>query len=103
MNHNTQGEKNATVTAKSAMERRANRRKNRGTDETADWEGCDPVLIQKLIAIVAINKGTVTFGYTRDGGAYYVSYYFGDGNEKVYCRPSEGIDSFLESEAMSFE
>lgn len=102
-NTNTQKElQNETVIAQSAMERRANRRKGRGGDETADWESCDATLIQGLIAIVSINKGTVTFGYTRDGGAYFISYYFGESSEKVYCRPSEGIDTFLAYEIESF-
>ncbi len=95
--------RNETIIAKSAMERRANRRKNRGNDETADWEACNSTLIQKLVAIVSLNKGTVTFGYTRNGEAYFISYYFGESSEKVYCRPSEGIDDFLQYEIESFE
>ena len=86
-----------------ALLRRANRRKNRGNGETADWISATSALIAELIGTVSYLKGTITFGYTRDGGAYFISYYFGEESERVYCRPAEGIDSFLEDEIASFE
>lgn len=101
--HNNNNLRNENTIGESAMLRRANRRKNRGGDDTADWSECNPDLVVGLIAIVGLNKGTITLGYTRDGGAYYISYYFGLESEKVYCRPTEDIDTFLEYEIKSFE
>lgn len=97
------GGKNEATKIQNALERRQARRNNRGGVETADWGGCDGSLLQKLIASVTIQKGTITLGYTKDGGAYYISYYFGKDSEAVYSRPSEGIDDFLLGEIEAFE
>lgn len=94
--------KNEKIESKNALERRKARRKNRGGGEIADWSSADPLLLQRLISTVTFQHGTVTMGYTKDGGAYYISYYFGDESEAIYCRPSEGIDAFLEGEIESF-
>ncbi len=99
----SQNGKVPTTDSSNALERRANRRKNRGHGDVADWESADSLLIQKLISVVSFQKGTTTFGYTRDGGAYFISYYFGDKSERVYCRPAEGIDLFLTDEIESFD
>ncbi len=96
-------QKNEATEAKNALERRKARRANRGGTETADWAGADSSLIQQLVATVTGQKGTITLGYTKDGGAYYISYYFGDSSEAAYCRPSEGIDDFLKGEIESFD
>ncbi len=88
--------------ALSAMQRRASRRKNRGDGEVADWSGVDGDAISHLINVIASLGGTVTFGYTRDGGAYYINYYIGGEQDKVYIRPSEDIDASLAYEADSF-
>lgn len=85
-----------------ALQRRKRRNKNRGGSETADWANANAETLRRLIEVVAFQKGTITLGYTRDGGAYYVSYYFGTQSEAVYCRPSEGIDEFLQEEIESF-
>ena len=97
------GLRNEGVVAQSVLDRAGARRKNRGNGGTADWESCDSELIARLIAVIGLNKGTITFGYTRDGETYFISYYFGDKSEKFYCRPSEGIDTFLEYEIKAFE
>lgn len=95
--------KNEEVEKLNALQRRQSRRKNRGGSAIADWGSADPILIQKLIETVTFQHGTITMGYTRDNGAYYVSYYFGAESEAVYCRPSEGINEFLEGEIEAFE
>lgn len=95
--------KNEAIESKNALQRRKERRKNRGGTEIADWGSCDASLIQRLIETITEQKGTLTLGYTKDGGAYYVSYYFGEESEAVYCRPSEGIDDFLRGEIEAFE
>jgi hypothetical protein len=97
------GDDRETIKTQNALERRRARQNNRGNGVVADWEGCDPAILQKLIGTVTIQKGTITLGYTRDGGAYYISYYFGGESEPVYCRPSEGIDAFLQGEIEAFK
>ena len=91
------------IKKENALERRKRRNKNRGSHETADWSSADSLLIQKLIATVTIQSGSITMGYTKDGGAYYISYYFGGKSQPFYCRPSEGIDEFLQGEIVEFE
>lgn len=95
--------KNEAVESKNALLRRQARSKNRGGVETADWRSADASLIQGLIETVTGQKGTITLGYTKDGGAYYISYYFDGTSEPAYCRPSEGINDFLTQEIESFK
>lgn len=95
--------KNEAIKNENALQRRQRRNKNRGSSETADWRGANSETLQRLIETVTGQSGTITLGYTKDGSAYYVSYYFGDQSEAVYCRPSEGIDEFLEGEIEAFE
>lgn len=95
-------DKKGKVKDENALQRRQARRKNRGGTEVADWASADSSLLQQLISTVTQQHGTITLGYTKDGGAYYLSYYFGDESEAAYCRPTEGIDLFLEGEIESF-
>lgn len=97
------GSRDEKVSAINALDRRRARRANRGNGETADWQSANPEFLQGLIAIVTGERGTITLGYTKNGSSYYVSYYFGKESEAVYCRPSEGIDEFLEGEIESFK
>lgn len=96
------GKKNGAIEAKNVLQRRKARRANRGGTEVADWASVDSSSLQRLIETVTGQRGTITLGYTKDGSCYYISYYFGDESEPAYCRPSEGIDSFLEGEIESF-
>lgn len=96
------GGKNAATMSKNALERRQERRANRGNGAVADWSIVDSEIVQNLIATVTGQKGTITLGYTRDGSTYYISYYFGDESEAVYCRPTEDIDRFLQAEIEAF-
>ena len=86
----------------SAMQRRIARRKNRGNNDSADWSEVNGDVIRDLIAVVTGLKGTVTFGYTRDGGAYYINYYVEGESDKIYIRPTEDIDQTLHIEATSW-
>lgn len=95
-------DKKTTTNKANALRRRSDRRKNRGNAEVADWGSVDSEAIVRLIETVTGNKGTITFGYTRDGGAYYINYYFDGESEKMYIRPSEDIDKTLAEEVKSF-
>jgi hypothetical protein len=94
--------RNATVDAKSAIQRRKERKDNRGDSESADWDGIDPAIVLRLIATIANLAGTITFGYTKDGGAYYINYYVGGESDRVYIRPTEDVDSTIEAEIESW-
>lgn len=85
------------------LERRKQRRKNRGSGTAvADWQSVDPNILQSLIAAVT-QFGTITFGYTRDGGAYYINYWVDGQSDKEYIRPTEDVDQALESELESWK
>ena len=62
---------------------------------TADWANSAPGLLLKLVGTITSRGGAVRFGYTRDGGAYAVGFYYGDESTTQYCRPNEDLDSFL--------
>lgn len=89
----------------SKSDRLAQRRKKRGAGQTevADWESLNPTDVLKLIATVTGHGGTVTFGYTRDGGAYYLSYFIDGQAEKEYFRPTEDVDKLILIEIESWQ
>lgn len=87
-----------TTNTPSKLERLKQRRQNRGkTSITTDYESFNAELLKRLIATVA-QHGTITFGYTRDGGAYYINYWVDGDSFKEYLRPTEDVDAFLQSE-----
>jgi hypothetical protein len=103
MSNNTSGKKSKTDTVANKLARRKERRNNRGESAPADWESANPELLMRLIGCVTALKGTISFGYTRDGGAYYVNYYVGGESEKEYIRPTEDIDRWLQVEIESWD
>lgn len=91
------------ATTNDIMERRNQRRKNRGKGAAiADWQSVDPNILQSLIAEVT-KHGTITFGYTRDGGAYYLAYWVDGVSDKEYIRPTEDVDGVLHAELESWK
>lgn len=80
------------------IRKRKERNENRGNVNPADWETVDWHLVIRLIATVARIGGTTTFGYTRDGGAFYISYYIDGENIRQYIRPTEDVDQALVDE-----
>ena len=77
----------------------ARRRLVRGNGEAADWALANPVAIQALIAAVAAQGGAVSFGYTRDLGAYTLTFLDGDDRWTDIYRPSDDIDELLGANA----
>lgn len=100
---NTNRKKAKADDSTDALRRRKERREKRGNSATADWESANPELLIRLIGCVTALKGTITFGYTRDGGAYYVNYYVGGESEKEYVRPTEDLDKWLQVEVDSWD
>ena len=73
-----------------------NRSKGSGDNGArADWSTANPMVVSGLITAVASRGGAVRFGYTRDGGAYAVGFYYGTENVTKYCRPNEDLTAFL--------
>lgn len=63
---------------------------------SASWDTADAATIAKLIDAVTSRGGACRFGYTRDGGAYAVGFYYGIESTTKYCRPGQDIGAFLE-------
>lgn len=76
-------------------EQRRHRNANRGTGDFASWDAANPVLLRSAINAIADNGYSVTFGYTRDGGAFFISIFEGDKPIREYVRPTEDINLYL--------
>lgn len=73
-----------------------NHKRNNG--DSARKIGYDAVpndLLFTLIDKVTSRGGAVRFGYTRDGGAYAVGFYYGSESSTEYCRPNESLEDFM--------
>lgn len=84
-----------TANAESKLARRKSRREGTGDPVQAEYEALNPTTIVRLIDAVISNGGTVTFGTTRDGGAYYINYWADGVSDKMYIRPTENPDARL--------
>jgi hypothetical protein len=94
---NTGGFRQITLDERVAFEQRANRRRNRGAVEAADWREADATKILDAITAVCRYGFAIRFGYTKDGGAFAVGI-IGDGDAFTeFTRPSEDIDLYLDS------
>jgi hypothetical protein len=82
---------------------RAERRRNRGSVEAADWSSADAALIHRLIVSASRSGAAVQFGLTRDGGAFRIRILDGGDADDVYVRPSEDLGYALEALALDFE
>lgn len=91
------------LTEDSKMYQRKMRREKRGNSASADWAEADPSLVLELITVVSGIGGVTSFGYTKDGGAYYINYYVDGDSDKVYIRPTEDIDAFIRDEIVTWE
>lgn len=83
--------------------RREARQGNRGNSDPADWKSVDPDLMCGLVAVFTAHGGVISFGYTRDGGAYRIGYFADGQSDTVYIRPTEDIDAELEAEIESWK
>lgn len=72
------------------------RRQGKLNNEVADWQGADPELVLRAIAVVGYRGGAIRFGYTRDGGAYAIGIYLGGDHFTEYVRPNEDINGYLD-------
>lgn len=65
------------------------------TQGRASWAAANVGLLTKLIVTVTSRGGAIRLGYTRDGGAYAVGFYYGSESVTKYCRPTEDLSEFL--------
>ncbi len=86
-----------------AATQRAARRAARHGNSVADWGTSEPDLIIALIDRATRAGGLVSFGYTRDQGAYTVGFLNGDDRYTEYCRPTEDLGAFLRMLCDDFE
>lgn len=79
-----------------ADQQRAERRRNRGNADKADWSGVDAGKLVAVVASITRHGFAIRFGYTRDGGAFAIGI-IGDGEPFTeFVRPSEDIDLYLD-------
>lgn len=67
----------------------------RRTAAAADWQGCDCDRIQAVIYKIAALGGAVTFGTSRDGGAYSVSLMLDGDRETLWFNGDAELDDEL--------
>lgn len=98
-------ETTANGTARNAQtaEQLIQRRKNRGSEDIADWGGCDAGKLRDAVANVTRHGYALLIGYTRQQGAYTVRIVGLEGVEPDYIRPTEDIDLYLTGLALDFE
>lgn len=68
------------ATQRDAIKSGSSRRRRRGDGEIADWSGIDPAILAQLITNVTAQGAALTFGYTKDRGAYAL--HFADGADR---------------------
>lgn len=80
------------------------RNRNRGNEfvEAADWASVEPQLLADAIAAVSSRKCAIQFGYTRDGGAYYVRIVGDSDPYNEFIRPTEDIEKHIQSIVLDF-
>jgi len=70
----------------------------RGASENvADWSSAGPGAVLEVIIAMSSVGGAVTFGLSRDGGAYMLTFLL-DGSRKTEWLPCDGaLDAWLEN------
>lgn len=87
-----------TTTPSKLAQRRKERQSNRGNSDPADYAVLDSEILAELIEAFTRTGGVVGFGYTRDGGAYYISYFADGERDAIYIRPTEDVEARLVDE-----
>lgn len=91
---------------------RAKRRGNRGStnnrdrlaqfkaerqDHKADWGRCDPARIQAVVVRIGWLGGAVTFGYSRDGGAHFLTLLLDQDRTTLWFNGGATLDDELDT------
>jgi len=62
-----------------------------------DWGGCNPARIQDVILGITRLGGAVTFGLSRDGGAFFVTLLLDDDRTTLWFNGSADLDTELDA------
>lgn len=62
----------------------------------ADWGGCNPTWLQSIVVGITRLGGAVTFGTSRDGGAYSVTLMLDGERETLWFNGGAELDEELE-------
>lgn len=88
--------RDTTEAERTAAAQRANRRRNRGASERAEWRNADSARLLAAVAAVTRYGYAIRFGYTKDHGAFAIGI-IGDGEPFTeFVRPTEDIDLYLD-------
>lgn len=63
----------------------------------ADWLGCDSAKLQAVVHGITVLGGAVTFGTSRDGGAYSVSLMLDGERETLWFNGDADLDEELQA------
>lgn len=63
----------------------------------ADWSGCDPERLQAVVHNITELGGAVTFGTSRDGGAYSVTLMLDGERETLWFNGDADVDEKLQT------
>lgn len=69
----------------------------RRTGAAADWLGCDPERVQAIVHKITAIGGAVTFGTSRDGGAYSVTLLLDGDRETLWFNGDAVLDDELQA------
>lgn len=69
----------------------------RRTGTKADWLGCSPERLQGVIHKITTVGGAVTFGTSRDGGAYSVTLLLDGDRETLWFNGDADLDDELQA------
>lgn len=75
----------------------------RRTTASADWLGCDAGRLQAIVHKITVLGGAVTFGTSRDGGAYSVSLMLDGDRETLWFNGDADIDDELAAVAETLD
>lgn len=63
---------------------------------SADWGGCDPGWLQAVVVAITRLGGAVTFGTSRDGGAYSLTLLLDGERQTLWFNGGADLDAELE-------
>lgn len=69
----------------------------RRTSASADWGGVDGMRLQAVIQLITSIGGAVTFGTSRDGGAYSVTLLLDGERETLWFNGDADLDDELQA------
>jgi len=69
----------------------------------ADWQSCDPGRLQAVVAGIGGLGGAVTFGYSRDGGAHFLTLLLDSDRTTLWFNGDADLDAELDAVVAKLE